>query len=57
MLKSSLCYYSDAVILAERTITVPNTVADGAAGNNASKKAIVKNWAPFTDCINEIDNT
>ena len=57
MLKATLCYYSDAFILVKRTITVPNTAANGAAAINTNKKVIVKNWASFTDCISEIDNT
>ena len=38
MLKSSLCYYSDAYILVKRTITVTNTLAAEADANNADKK-------------------
>ena len=38
VLKSSLCYYSDAYILVKRTITVPNTFAAEADANNADKK-------------------
>ena len=38
VLKSSLCYYSDAYILVKRTITVPNTLAAEADANNADKK-------------------
>ena len=47
MLKSSLCDYSDAYILVQRTISVANT-ADGTI--------IYKNCAPFTDCMSEINN-
>ena len=57
MLKSSLCDYSDAYILVKETITVNNTAAQGAAANNTNKKVIFKNWAPFTNCISEINNT
>ena len=56
MLKSSLCYYSDAYILVKGTISVNNTAADGAAANNTNKKVIFKNCAPFTNCISEINN-
>ena len=56
MLKSSLCDYSDAYIHVRGTITVNNTAAEGAAANNNNKKVIFKNCAPFTDCINEINN-
>ena len=57
MLKSSLCDYSDAYILLKRSLTVPNTAAAGAAGNNDDKKVIFKNCAPFTDCLSKINNT
>ena len=57
MLKSSLCDYSDAYILAQGTISVNNTAAAGAAANNDDKKVIFKNCAPFTNCISEINNT
>ena len=57
MLKSSLCDYSDAYILVKGTISVNNTAAAGAAANNDDQKVIFKNWAPFTNCISEINNT
>ena len=57
MLRSSLCDYSDAYILAKGNITVNNTAADGAAANNTDKKVIFKNCAPFTNCISKINNT
>ena len=56
MLNSSLCDYSDAYILVKGTITVNNTAAADADANNANKKVIFKNCAPFTNCISEIDN-
>ena len=56
MLKSSLCDYSDAYILVKGTISINNTAAQGAAANNTNKKVIFKNGAPFTNCINEINN-
>ena len=37
MLKSSLCDYSDAYIVAKGTITVSNTAAEDAAANNTNK--------------------
>ena len=52
MLKSSFCDYSDAYTLASRTIS-----AAEAAANNANKKVIFKNCAPFTNWISEINNT
>ena len=57
MLKSSLCDFSDAYILAKGTITVNNTAAADADGNNTNKKVIFKNCAPFINCIREINNT
>ena len=57
MLKSSLCDYSDSYILVKGTITVSNRAAKAAAANNGNKKIILKNCAPFTDCISEINNT
>ena len=55
MLKSSLCDYSDAYILVSGTITVENTGT--AAVPNNRKNIIIKNCAPFTDYISEINNT
>ena len=58
MLKSSLnLVYSDAYILVKGTISVNNTAAAGAAVNNDDKKVIFKNYAPFTNCTSEINNT
>ena len=57
MLKSSLCDYSDPYILVKGAITVNNTAAAGADGNNTNKKVIFKNFAPFTNCVSEINNT
>ena len=57
MLKSSLCDYSDAYILVKGTITVNDTAAADANANNTNKKVIFKNFAPFTNCISEINNT
>ena len=57
MLRSSLFDHSDAYILVKGTITVVNTAAAGAASNNADKNAIFTNCAPFTSCINRINNT
>ena len=55
MLKSSLCDYSDAYIFVKSTIKVPNTAAAEAA-ENKKKNIIIKNYAPFTNCISEISN-
>ena len=56
MLRSSLCNYNDAYVLVIATITLPNTAAAGAAANNR-RNIIIKNCAPFTDCISETNNT
>ena len=57
MLKSSLCDYSDAYIRVKGTITVNNSVVAPAGANNANRKVMFKNCAPFTVCISEINNT
>ena len=57
MITSNLCDYSDSYIRVRENITVPNTAAAGAAVNNANKKVILKNSAPFTDCITKINST
>ena len=44
MIRSSLCDYSDACILINRTITVLDTV-------------VFKNSVPFTSCITKINDT
>ena len=51
----NLCDYSYACILVKGTISI----APQARGNsnNANKKVVFKNCAPFTDCISEINNT
>ena len=55
MIRSSLCDYSNAYILAKRTITVKKTWTI-AAPNDKNKNIISKSCAPFTECINEINN-
>ena len=57
MLRSSLCDYTDAYILAKGNITINNTAAEGVAANNAAKKVIFKSCAPFTNCISKINKT
>ena len=57
MLVSSLYDYSGAYILVKGNISVNNTAAEGAAANNAAKKVIFKNCAPFINCISKINNT
>ena len=53
MLRSSLCDYSDVYLLESATITVPNT---STLVNNIIN-ITMKNCAPFTNCISEINNT
>ena len=59
MLKFSLCDYSDAYILVKGTITITGA-GDNAAARQADERdkgVVFKNCAPFTYCINEINNT
>ena len=56
MIRSSLCDYRDAYILAKGTITVTNAVATGTAPNKRGKKVAFKNCTPFTKCKSEINN-
>ena len=53
---SSLCDYSDAYILVKGNISVNNT-GTATAPTHRNKKVIFKNCAPFTNCINKINNT
>ena len=55
MFKSSLCDYSDAYILVRGTIEIP--ITGTAAVPNNRKNMIIKNYAPFTNCISETHNT
>ena len=58
MLNSNLCDYIDAYILVRGNIIVNNTAAAAdALANNTNKKVIFKSFAPFTNCISEINNT
>ena len=57
MLQSSLCDCSDGYVHVKGTITVNNTAAADANTNNTNKIVILKNFAPFTICISEINNT
>ena len=42
--------------MANGTTALPNTAAAGAAVNDTNKKVIFKVFAPFTNCITEINN-
>ena len=57
MLKSVLCDYSDAYILAKGNMIVNNIATADAGTNNTNKKVIFKNCAPFKLCIRGINNT
>ena len=57
MLRSSLCDYNDAYILAKGNITVNNTAGAGAATNNTNKNVVFKHCAPYANCIIKINNT
>ena len=59
MLRSSLCNYSDTYILVKGKIII-NGYGDDAAARQADerdKRVAFKNFAPFTNCISEINNT
>ena len=56
LIRSNLCEYSDAYVLAQGTIKVPNTTAAGAAVNNSNKKVMFKSCASFNNCISKINN-
>ena len=58
MLRSNLCYYSDAYILVKGTITVTAPGVNNGANNTRDKKnrpLILKNNAPFVSCITRIN--
>ena len=59
MLKSSLCNYSDAYILAKGKTTITVAGADTAARqvDERDKGVPFKNCVRFTNCISEINNT
>ena len=58
-LRSTLCDYSEAYILASRTITIAGAGIDDAARrlDERNKGVIFTNCAPFTDYLSEINNT
>ena len=59
LLKSSLCDYSDAYILVKGRVTITGAGADAAArrADEREKRVALKNCAPFTNYISEINNT
>ena len=54
MLRSSFCKHDDVYLLVSGNITVAAQARDNE--NNANKKVVFKNYAPFTDCIGEINS-
>ena len=58
LLRSRLYDYSDAYILSTDIVNVTITVAALTAGREKINLQVVfKNWAPFANCISEINNT
>ena len=59
MLKSILCDYTDADTLVKGKITIAGAGYDAAArrADEIDKCVAFENCAPFTNCMNEIDNT
>ena len=59
MLKSSLCDYSNVYILVKGTITVVGQGQNDAVitADRNNKQVVFKNWAPFTSCISDMNNT
>ena len=59
ILRSNLCDYADAYILVNGRITITGAGADAAArqADERDKGVTFKNCAPFTKCINRINNT
>ena len=54
MLRSNLCDYADAYILANGMITIDGTAR---RADERDKAVTFKNCAPFTKCISRINNT
>ena len=59
ILRSNLCDYADAYILVKGTITITGAGNDDATkqADERGKGVTFKNCAPFTKCINRINNT
>ena len=53
MLKSSLCDYSDACILFQRTITIARVQEP----HNVGREVVFQSCASFSDGISEMNNT
>ena len=50
-----LCGYSDVYILVKGAI--PIAAHEGDNPNSGNKEVVLQNYAPFTDCISETNNT
>ena len=57
MLRSNLCDYADAYILVNGTITRAGDDVAARQADERGKGVTFKNCAPFTKCINRINNT
>ena len=59
MVRSNLCDYAKAYTLVKGTVTITGAGDDAAAiqADERNKGVIFKNCAPFTKCINRINNT
>ena len=59
MLRSNLCDYLDSCILVKWTITITGAGDDAPArqADERDKGLTFKNCAPYTNCINRINNT
>ena len=59
MLRSNLCDYADSYILVKGIITITSEGASAAPerADERDKGVTFKNCAPFTKCINRINNT
>ena len=57
MLRSNLCDYADVYILVKGTITRAGDDVAARQADERDKGVTFKNCAPFTKCINRINNT
>ena len=59
MIGSNLCVYSDTYILVSGTVTFDGEEEDDAKKllDEINKGVTFKNYAPFTECISNINNT
>ena len=57
MLRSNLCDYADAYLIVKGTITGAGDDVAAKQADERDKGVTFKNCAPFTKCINRINNT